>query len=291
MNHARALLFGVINLVILSSAAQAEINDRRTFIPVQVTLQSGEVIKRDMELVIFEDDTVKGPRPVVIYGHGYPGNNSSVSTWAWLLTHRKALNELVKLGFNVVMPLRIGQGGTGGQTLEHGCNVSSEELAERIKNIGVQIIQTAEWVKQQSFAKPDQLLFVGQSAGGSGAIGMSANPLNPFRLIVNFAGGSGKDRYPDFPCSPEAYAERLAVYGQESKMEMLWIYGLNDTYWGKNWPVKWVDAYKTGGGKVEFHHLDSQTMEGHNLFRQSPEVWVPIVKQYLAKQNMLPTTN
>jgi dienelactone hydrolase len=291
VKHVKALIFIACSLAFLCSTAQAEIKDRRTFIPVQVTLQSGEVIKRDMELVIFEDDAFKGPRPVVIYGHGYPGNNSSVSTWAWLLTHRKALNELVKLGFNVVMPLRIGQGGTGGQTLEHGCNVSSEDLSERIKNIGTQIIQTADWVKQQSFAIPDQLIFVGQSAGGSGAIGMSANPQNPFRLIVNFAGGSGKDRSPDFPCSPEAYADRLAVYGKESKMEMLWIYGLNDTYWGKNWPVKWVDAYKTGGGKVEFHQVDSQTLEGHNLFRQSPEVWVPIVKRYLVKQNMLPATN
>ena len=95
----------------MCSSAQAEIKERRTSIPVQVTLQSGEVIKRDMELVIIEDDASKEPKPVVIFGHGYPGNNQNISTGLWLLTHRKALNEFVKLGFNVVMPLRIGQGG------------------------------------------------------------------------------------------------------------------------------------------------------------------------------------
>lgn len=287
MKHTKALIFIAFSLAFLCSTAQAEIKDRRTFIPVQVTLKSGEVIKRDMELVIFEDDASKEPKPVVIFGHGYPGNNQNISTGLWLLTHRKALNELVKLGFNVVMPLRIGQGGTGGQTLEHGCEVSSDDYAERIKNIGSQLVQAANWAKQQEFAKSDQVILVGQSAGGSGAIGLSADAKNPFKLIVNFSAGSGKDRSPDFPCSPEAYADRLAIYGKESQMEMLWIYGLNDTFWGKKWPVQWANAYKNAGGTLEFHQVDSNTMEGHNLFRNSPEVWVPIVKQYLAKNGAL----
>lgn len=250
-----------------------------------------------MELVIFEDDAAKGPRPVVVFGHGYPGTNSagsemSVGTWAWLLSHRNALHELVKLGFHVVMPMRFGQGETGGHTLEGGgCNQSSEDYAQKIKNISTQLIQAANWVKQQDFAIADQLLLVGQSAGGSGAIGFSADAQNPFRLTVNFAAGSGKTQSPDFPCSHEAFAERLAVYGKESKMEMLWIYGLNDTYWGKKWPIKWADAYKSAGGKLEFHQVDSNTSEGYSLFRRSPEVWLPIVKAYLARHNQLPAAD
>lgn len=267
--------------------AQAEIKERRTFIPVQVPLQNGEIIKRDMELVIFEDDVSKEAKPVVIFGHGYPGNNQNISTGLWLLSHRKALNEFVKLGFNVVMPLRIGQGGTGGQTLEHGCNRSSEDFAEVNKKINTQLVQTANWVKQQGFAKPDQLMLVGQSFGGSGAISLSADEESPFKLLVNFAAGSGKDSSPDFPCSPEAFADRLTAYGKASNKAMLWIYGLNDTYWGKTWPVKWVNAYRNAGGKVEFHQVDSKTFEGHNLLRNSPEVWVPIIKQYLEKNNAL----
>ena len=288
MKTLKSLVLLTMLVATMSSSAQAEIKERRTFIPVQVPLKSGEVIKRDMELVIFEDDASKEPKPVVIFGHGYPGNNQNISTRLWLYTHRKALEEFVKLGFNVVMPLRIGQGGTGGQTLEHGCEVSSDDYAERIKNIGSQLVQAAEWAQLQSFAKPDQVVLVGQSAGGSGAIGLSADAKSPFKLIVNFAAGSGKDRSPDFPCSPEAYADRLAVYGKESKTGMLWLYGLNDTFWGKSWPVKWMDAYKNAGGKVEFHQVDSQTLEGHNLFRNSPEVWVPIVKHYFVKNNALP---
>jgi dienelactone hydrolase len=289
MKNLKSLALFSIFIAVMAGPVQAEIKERRTFIPVQVPLKSGEVIKRDMELVIIEDDASKEPRPVVIYGHGYPGNSQSISTGLWLYSHRKALNEFVKLGFNVVMPLRIGQGGTGGQTLEQGtCSWGSDDYAELIKNIGSQLVQAASWAKQQPFAKPDELILVGQSFGGSGAIGMSADEKSPFKLLINFSAGSGKDRAPDFPCSPEAYAERLAVYGKDSKMGMLWLYGLNDTFWGKSWPVKWMDAYKNAGGKVEFHQVDSQTLEGHNLFRNSPEVWVPIVKQYLAKNNALP---
>lgn len=297
MNYLKALVFVALHLTALTNVAQAEIKERRTFIPVQVPLQSGEVIKRDMELVILEDDAAKGPRPVVVFGHGYPGTNSAgsemnVGTWAWMLSHRKALQELVKLGFHVVMPMRIGQGGTGGQTVEGGgCNQSSVDYAERTKNISTQLIQTADWIKQQDFAKADQLLFIGQSFGGNGAIGLSADANNPFKLIVNFAAGSGKAQSPDFPCSPEAFTEQLAVYGKESKMEMLWIYGVNDTYWGKKWPIKWADAYKGGGGKLEFHQIDSNTSEGHNLFRRSPEVWLPIVKAFLARHNQLPAVD
>ncbi len=290
MKHLKNHLSFALSLALLIGTAQAEIKERRASIPIQVDLQSGEVIKRDMELVIFQDSSAEVPRPVIIFGHGYPGNNTNVSTWAWLLSHRKALNEFVKLGFTVVMPMRIGQGGTGGQTLEHGCNQLAQDYAERIKNINTQLKQATSWVKQQDFAKADQILFVGQSAGGSGAMGLSADEQNPFRLIVNFAAGSGKDLSPDFPCSPEAYGEQLAVYGKQSKMEMLWIYGLNDTFWGKKWPVKWAEAYEGAGGKLEFHQIDSNTLEGHNLFRQSPEVWLPIVKAYFAKNNLLPAT-
>ena len=287
MKYLKALVFVVLHITALTNIAQAEIQERRTFIPVQVPLKSGEIVKRNMELVIFEDDASKEPKPVVIFGHGYPGFNRSHGTGLWLFTHRNALNELVKLGFNVVMPLRIGQGETGGQTLEHGCVRTADDFAEVNKNISTQLVQAANWANAQDFTKQGQLILVGQSFGGFGAIGLSADDKNPFKLLINFAAGSGKDVAPDFPCSPEAYAERLAIYGREAKTDMLWIYGLNDTFWGKNWPVKWVDAYKNAGGKVEFHQIDSNTSEGHNLFRKSPEVWVPIVKQYLAKSSAL----
>lgn len=288
MKYLKALVFVVLHIAALTNTAQAEIKERRTFIPVQVPLKSGEVVKRDMELVIFEEDASKEPKPVVIFGHGYPGFKQNIGTGLWLYTHRKALHEFVKLGFNVVMPLRIGQGGTGGDTLEHAdCARTADDFAELIKNVSTQLVQAANWANAQDFAKQGQLFLVGQSFGGSGAIGLSADEKNPFKLLINFAAGSGKDRFPDFPCSPEAYAERLAIYGKESKTDMLWIYGLNDSYWGKSWPVKWVDAYKNAGGKVEFHQIDSQTLEGHSLFRNSPEVWVPIVKQYLAKSSAL----
>jgi dienelactone hydrolase len=219
---------------------------------------------------------------VIVFGHGYPGNG--MSTWMWLLSHRKGLTELVKLGYRVVMPIRIGQGNTGGPQLEGGgCLNTSEAFAQRIRIINSQLIQAADWVKQQDFALESDLVFVGQSAGGSGAIGLSADPQNPFKVLINFAAGSGKMQSPDFPCSPEAYADQIATYGKDSKIEMLWIYGLNDSYWGKKWPVKWASAYKNSGGTLEFYQVESNTMEGHNLFRQSPEVWVPIVKQFLEK--------
>ncbi|NQW93328.1 MAG: hypothetical protein HQ446_04755 [Polaromonas sp.] len=289
MKKLKSLALLTMLVATMFGSAQAEIKERRTFIPVQVTLQNGEVIKRDMEMVIFEDDASKEPKPVVIFGHGFPGGKQNISTWVMTFAHRKALNELVKLGFNVVMPLRIGQGGTGGETLEGGpCSRDSDGYAEVGERINSQLVQAASWAKQQSFAKPDELILIGQSFGGTGAIGMSANEKPPFKLLINFAAGSGKDRSPDFPCSPEAYAERLAVYGKESKTGMLWIYGLNDYFWGKKWPVKWADAYKNAGVKLEFYRVDSNTTEGHNLFRNSPEVWVPIVKQYLAKNNALP---
>lgn len=272
------------------TAAYAEIQERRTFIPVSVTLNTGEVVKRDMELVIFEDDTRKGPQPVAVFGHGYPGGNISHSTWAWLFSHRKALHELVGLGFTVVMPMRLGQGGTGGMTLEGGgCEKTAEEFGHRFENITQQLLQAAAWVQSQGLSS-GHMVYVGQSAGGSGAIALSAKRDLPFKALINFAAGSGRARLPDFPCAPEAYEAAVSHLGQNAVHPMLWIYGLNDYFWGAKWPVKWSKAYEAAGGKHDFHQVESNTLDGHDLFRRSPEVWVPIVKQYLAKLGWLQDT-
>jgi dienelactone hydrolase len=166
MKKIKILLFGFV-LVTFMQLTIAAVTERRVFTPVEVKLNSGEVIRRDMEMVVFEDDAAKIPRPVIVFGHGYLGFERSLSTWAWLFSHRKSLQELVKLGFHVVMPMRIGQGETGGLTLEGGsCNKSADEFEIRIGYIQTQLIQAAQWVKNQPFTKQDQILYLGQSAGG-----------------------------------------------------------------------------------------------------------------------------
>lgn len=291
MKYLKALVFVVLHFIALTNMAHAEIKERRTFIPVQVTLQSGEVIKRDMELVIFEDDAAKGQRPVVVFGHGKPPTGQSISTWGWVFSHRAGLSEFVRLGYTVIFPMRIGQGGTGGSasTEDPFCAGSAVAFTKLYDLVASQMIQAGVWAKSQKEFDGQQIIYAGQSMGGSAAIAIASAAENPFSVSVNFAGGPGGDH--THPCSPNEYRDTVANYAAAAKIPLLWIQGKNDHLWADHHVETWSTAYKTAGGVVDFYLVSANTPNGHDLFRKSPEIWVPIAKRYLSRQGLLPTAN
>lgn len=269
--------------------AIAQIQQRREKIPVEVQLATGERLQRDIDLVIFEDVTDKSIKPVIVFGHGKPKGSTTHSTWAWMFSYSKSLDALARLGFVVIAPMRIGQGDTGGPVIEESAcpNTQHKMVFDYATS---QLMQTIDWVAHQPRFDKNNIVYVGQSMGGAAALAIaSLNPMN-VKLAINFAGGNAGNpqRFPKQPCNQEILSETFAEYGKTARIPMLWIYGLNDYYWGTELPLKWAKEFKSNGGIVEFQQVESNTMEGHDLFRRSPEVWFPLVSKFLEKNGMIP---
>lgn len=78
---------------------------------------------------------------------------------------------------------------------------------------------------------PNDVIVVGQSAGGWGSIALSSLAPPPVKAIITFAAGRG-GRVEDKPnnnCAPDKLVEAAGEFGRTSRLPMLWIYIENDS--------------------------------------------------------------
>ncbi len=78
--------------------------------------------------------------------------------------------------------------------------------------------------------------------------------------------------------------EMVADYGKTTTLPNLWIYALNDQYWGPTVPQRWHDAFARGGSPSTFVHEPAvPDGDGHGLSRHDASLWAPAVDTFLAK--------
>jgi pimeloyl-ACP methyl ester carboxylesterase len=126
---------------------------------------------------------------------------------------------------------------------------------------------------------------VGQSVGGLTTV--AAASRNPPGLVaaINFAGGAGGDpeHHPGVPILPGQLEDLYAEMGKRAQAPMLWIYTENDRFFEPRFSKAWAQAFAKAGGQVEFRLLPAFRENGHQLFAQGCDIWMPIVEAFLAK--------
>ena len=105
------------------------------------------------------------------------------------------------------------------------------------------------------------------------------------RIAINFAGGAGGDpqHRPWNPCQADRIAETYGKFGAKARIATLWLYSVNDAYWGPDHPKNWAAAYTARGGRAEFVSLPAYGSDGHQNFRRNAEAWQPKVDAFLKK--------
>ena len=118
-------------------------------------------------------------------------------------------------------------------------------------------------------------IVVGQSVGGFTTIGLSAENISGLKGAINFAGGDGGDpiKSPEKPCSDYLIKDTFAKYGASNKVPTLWLYSVNDKYWGEQLPKDWFVAFQKAGGKGQFISLSAYKENGHSIFRGDLNAW------------------
>ena len=176
---------------------------------------------------------------------------------AWLVAH----------GFAVLVPERPGHGATGGKYLEDqgGCDEADYVGAGRATAAAIAV--ALNYLRGQPFIRGEGALIIGHSAGAWGALALAGQNPAGVAAIIAFAPGRGghANDFPNQVCAPHTLVYAAAEFGKGAKLPVTWLVAANDTYFSPIFSRQLADAFRSAGGKADFHVLAAYGGEGHWL--------------------------
>jgi dienelactone hydrolase len=181
--------------------------------------------------------------------------------------YRALASWLVARGFAVLVPERPGHGATAGKYLEDqdGCDEADYSHAGRAT--ADEIAAATGYVRKQPFIRQDGVLMVGHSAGGWGGLALARESPQDVAAIIAFAPGRGghANDIPNQVCAPHTLVVTAREFGKAARVPVIWLVAANDSYFSPEMSKQLADAFRAGGGKVDFYVLPASGSEGHWL--------------------------
>lgn len=237
-----------------------------------------------------------GPFPLAIMNHGVALKPIDRGFFP-LVEFRDAAKWFARRGYLVVAPVGSGYGAPAIDIPEIGIygpffskvgkctNPNFRDAGLAVAKVNLWIIDYLTTAKQ---IVPNNVIVVGQSAGGWASIALSSVNPSQVKAIITFAAGRGGrvDGKPNNNCAPDKLVEATANFGRTSRIPMLWIYIENDTFFGPALSKRMHAAFTAAGGQAEYHLMPPFGNDGH-FFIGSPDaipIWSPLVAKFLDSQ-------
>ncbi len=181
--------------------------------------------------------------------------------------YRALVAWLVARGFAVLVPERLGHGATGGRYLENqgGCDEADYSRSGRATADAIAL--ALDYLRKQSFIRQDGAVVLGHSAGAWGALALAGENPQGVSNIIAFAPGRGghANDFPNRVCAPHTLLASAAEFGSNARVPVTWLVAANDSYFSPELSRQLADAFRGGGGKVDFRVLAPSGSEGHWL--------------------------
>jgi dienelactone hydrolase len=217
-----------------------------------------------------------GQFPVIIFNHGSAGGHPEAS-----LPSQPIADYFVKRGFIVLVPMRRGRGRSSGVSFESeakNCDPASWETGLQISFEDLSAV--FEYIPHVAKANPSAVILAGASRGGflSVAYAASGKYRQHIASVINFVGGwvaQAEDN-----CQIDFNYVSFAKFGSETKVPMLWLYGLHDAYFTAESIESYFKVFVARGGNARFQFVDGVPQNGHWL-PAYPELWTKSVDTFL----------
>ncbi|MGT2436719.1 dienelactone hydrolase family protein [Bradyrhizobium betae] len=172
---------------------------------------------------------------------------------------------LVARGFAVLVPERLGHGATGGRYVEDQGGCDDADYARSARATADAISRALEFSRKQDFVRKDAAVVIGHSAGGWGALALAGADPKMISAIIAFAPGRGGHANDEANriCAPQTLLAAAAGFGKAARIPVTWLVAANDSYFAPVFSQKLADAFRGGGGKVDFRTLPAAGSEGH----------------------------
>src|ERR1700761_7168513 len=163
--------------------------------------------------------TGEGPFPLLVINHGVSLDPKERSYFP-VIEFRDAAIWFARRGYVVVAPIRPGYGATAIEIPERGLfalffsgvgKCSDTEF----RDAGLAIASIDQWIidymSTQAFIKRNDVIIVGQSGGGWGAIALASQNPESVRAIIGFAAGRGGhlNGKPNNNCAPDRLVDSV----------------------------------------------------------------------------------
>jgi dienelactone hydrolase len=174
---------------------------------------------------------------------------------------------LVARGFAVLVPERPGHGATGGKYLEDQGGCDEADYSRSGYATADSIKAALSYLREQPFVRRDGTVIVGHSAGAWGALALAGENPKGISAIIAFAPGRGghANDLPNQVCAPRTLIQSAAEFGEDTRVPVIWLVAANDSYFSPDLSRQLADAFRTGGGRVDFRALPATGGEGHWL--------------------------
>jgi dienelactone hydrolase len=174
---------------------------------------------------------------------------------------------LVARGFAVLVPERPGHGATAGRYLEDQGDCDEADYVSAGRATAEAIVAALNYLRSQSFVRQDGAVILGHSAGGWGALALAGEKLKGISAIIAFAAGRGghANDVPNQVCARHRLVATAREFGKGARVPVTWLVAANDSYFSPKLSRQLADAFRSGGGSVDFHVLAASGSEGHWL--------------------------
>jgi dienelactone hydrolase len=240
---------------------------------------------RGLEAFMVRPDD-EGAHPLALITHGTPREASARGEISALSFVPQA-REFARRGWTAVIVVRRGYGTSGGAYAEDGRACSSHpDFYGSGKESARDLRAAIGYLAGVAHVDASRVLSVGVSAGGFANVALTADPPANLIAAISFAGGRGSRR-PDEVCNPEDLVRAFAEYGKTSRVPMLWIYAVNDHFFGPQLAANFYAAFSRSGGQATFIRAAAFRHDGHALFSSGGiPLWTPMVDSFLAAQHL-----
>jgi dienelactone hydrolase len=179
--------------------------------------------------------------------------------------YRSLASLLVARGFAVLVPERPGHGATGGSYLEDQRGCDEADYARSGHATRDAIAAAFNYLRGQPFIRRDGAVVIGHSAGGWGALALANADPSEVSSIIVFAPGRGghANGFPNQVCAPHTLLAAANEFGHGARVPVTWLVSANDSYFSPDFSRKLADAFRAGGGKIDFRILPAYDGEGH----------------------------
>ncbi|MEQ1650461.1 MAG: hypothetical protein ABL898_17925 [Hyphomicrobiaceae bacterium] len=250
-------------------------------LPITVGLFGGGRHATEFQLTYFRPEG-NGPFPIAIVHHGRGPDR----TYPSRMRTNPLVTFLLRRGFAVMVPTRVGFGGLGQRVdPERGIGRCDDGgLRLQIDAVDAHTLAVLEFSRSQSWVDPSRVLLAGVSVGGYASVAVAGRGRAGVIGVINFSGGSGGNpkTSPGKPCNPERIGRALAEAGKGERVPNLWIYAENDKYWGAQYPRDWHKLFVGAGGAGDFVRLPTLD-DGHNTIGLGFAHWRKPVEQFLSR--------
>jgi dienelactone hydrolase len=172
---------------------------------------------------------------------------------------------LIARGFAVLVPERLGHGATGGRYVEDQGGCDEADYVRSGRATADEIALALDYVRKQDFIRKDAAIVIGHSAGGWGALALANADPKAISAIIAIAPGRGghANDEPNRICAPHTLLAAAAEFGKAARIPITWLVAANDSYFAPAFSLALVDAFRGGGGKVDFRTTPAVGSEGH----------------------------